>query len=64
VGGGWIKLHNEELHNLYASPTVIRVIKSRTVRWAMQQACVVEMRDVHKILVGKPEGRDQSEDVV
>jgi hypothetical protein len=34
VMGGWIKLHNEELHNLYSSPSVIRIIKSRKIRWA------------------------------
>jgi len=45
--------HKEELHNLYASPNVIRVIKSRRMRWAKHVARMIEMRNVYKNLVGK-----------
>jgi len=51
VAGGWRRLHNEELHNLYASQNVIRAIKSRRMRWAGHVAHVGEMRNVYKILV-------------
>jgi len=44
VGGGWRRLHNEELRNLYASPDIIRVMKSRTMRWAGHVARTGEMR--------------------
>jgi hypothetical protein len=54
--GGWRRLHNEELHNLYASP-IIRVIKSRRMRWAQHVACMGEMRNAYNILFGKPEGK-------
>jgi hypothetical protein len=57
VTGGWRKLHNEELHGLYSSPIIIRVIKARGVRWAGHVACMEEVRGAYKILVGKPEGR-------
>jgi hypothetical protein len=50
-GSGRRRLHNEELHNLYASPNIIRVIKSRRMRWAGNVACVGEMRNLYKILV-------------
>jgi hypothetical protein len=53
VAGGWRRLHNEELHNLYASPNVIRVVKSGRVRWAGHVACIGEMIKAYKILVGK-----------
>jgi hypothetical protein len=49
-------LHNEELHNLYSSPAVIRQIKSRRKRWARHVACMAEERKVYKVLAGKPEG--------
>jgi hypothetical protein len=62
VTGGWRKLHNEELHNLYSSPSVIRMIKSRRVRWAWHVARKVKKRNEYRILVGKPEGRDHWED--
>jgi hypothetical protein len=45
VAGGWRRLHNEELHNLYAAPTVIRAIKSRRVRWAGHVGRMEEMRN-------------------
>jgi len=55
----WRKLHNEELNNLYSSPNIVRVIKSRRMRWAGHVARMGEGKSVYKILVGKPEGRKQ-----
>jgi hypothetical protein len=57
VTGEWRKLHNEELHNLYSSPDIIRQIKSRRMRWAGHVARMGEERKVYKVLVGKPEGK-------
>jgi hypothetical protein len=57
VTGGWRKLHNEKLHNLYSSPAIIRIIKSRRMRWAGRVAQVGEKRNVYRLLVGKPEGK-------
>jgi hypothetical protein len=57
VTGGWRKLHNEELHNLYSSPSIIRIIKSRRMRWAGHVARLGEKRNVYRLLVGKPEGK-------
>jgi hypothetical protein len=57
VTGGWRKLHNEELHNLYSSPSVIRIIKSRRMRWVGHVAQMGEKRNVYRLLVGKPEGK-------
>ena len=57
VTGEWRKLHNEELNDLYSSPIIVRVIKSRRMRWAGHVAHMEEGRGVHKVLVGKPEGR-------
>jgi hypothetical protein len=54
--GGWRKLHNEELHNLYSSPSIIRIIKSRRMRWAGHVAQMGEKRNVYRLLVGKSEG--------
>jgi hypothetical protein len=55
VTGGWRKLHNEELHNLYSSPTKSRLIKSRRMRWAGHVARMGVKSNVCRILVGKPE---------
>jgi hypothetical protein len=57
VTGEWRKLHNGELHNLYASPDIIRQIKSRRMRWAVHVARMGEGRNVYRVLVGKPEGK-------
>jgi hypothetical protein len=53
---GWRKLHNEKLHNIYSSPSIIRMTKSRRMRWAGNVARM-ERRNAYRILVGKPEGR-------
>ena len=57
VTGEWRKLHNEELRDLYSLHNVVRVVKSRRMRWAGQVACMLEGRGVHRALVGKPEGK-------
>jgi hypothetical protein len=57
VRGGWRRLHNEELHNLYASPNVIRVIISRRMRWAGHVARMAGIRNECCSLVGEPEGK-------
>jgi hypothetical protein len=57
VTGGWRKLHDEELHGLYSSPSIVRVIKARRMRWAGHVAGMGEVRGAHKILVWRPEGR-------
>jgi len=59
VTGEWRRLHNEELHDLYSSPNIVRVIKSRRTRWAGHVARMVEERAVYRVLLGKPEGRNQ-----
>jgi hypothetical protein len=53
----WRRLHNEELNDLYSSPNIIRVIKSRRLRWAGHVARMGEARGTYRILVGRPEGR-------
>jgi hypothetical protein len=55
VTGGWRKLHNEELHNLYSSPSIVRIIKSRRMRWTVYVALMGKKRNAYSILVGKPE---------
>jgi hypothetical protein len=57
VVGEWRRLHNEELHNLYTSPYVIRVINSRRIIWAEHVARMGEMRNEYNILVEKTEGK-------
>jgi hypothetical protein len=54
VTGDWRKLHNEELNDLYSSPIIVRVIKSRRMRWAEHVARMGKKRGVYKVLVGKP----------
>jgi hypothetical protein len=55
VTGEWRKLHNEELNDLYSTPNIIQVTKSRRMRWAGYVACVGESRGVYWVLVGKAE---------
>jgi hypothetical protein len=56
VMGEWRKLHNVELHDLYSSPSIIRIIKLRRMRWAGHVARRGEKRNTYRLLVGKPEG--------
>jgi hypothetical protein len=55
--GSWRKLHNDELHSLYSSPNIVRVIKARKMMWAGHVARMGERRGVYRILVGRPEGK-------
>jgi len=55
--GEWRRLHNEELNDLYSSPNIVRVIKSRRMRWAGHVATMGEERGVYRFLVGKSEGK-------
>jgi hypothetical protein len=55
--GRWRKLHNEELPNLYSSPSIIRMMKPRRMRWAGHVARMGEKRNACRLLAGKPEGR-------
>jgi hypothetical protein len=55
VDGSWRKLHNDGLHSLYSSPNIVRVIKSRRMRWVGHVARM--WRGVHRVLVGRPEGK-------
>jgi len=57
VTGEWRKLHNKELSNLYCLPNTVRVVKSRRMRWARHVTRMGEGRRVHRVLVGKPEGK-------
>jgi hypothetical protein len=57
VKGEWRKLHNEELCDLYSSPSIIRIIKSRRMRWAGHVARMGKKRNAYRLLVGKPEGK-------
>jgi hypothetical protein len=59
VAGGWRRLYNEELHSLYASQNVIRVIKS-WMRWEWHVARMGEMRNAYSILVGKPDWKEKT----
>jgi hypothetical protein len=57
VTGEWRKLHNEDLNDLYSLPNIVRVVKSRRMIWAGHVARMGEDRAVHRVLVGKPEGK-------
>jgi hypothetical protein len=57
VTGEWRKLHNEDLRDLYSSPSIIRIIKTRRMRWAGHVARMGQKRNAYRLLVGKPEGR-------
>jgi hypothetical protein len=57
VTGGWRKLQNDELHGLYSSPGIVRMIKARKMSWAGHVACMGEVRGAYNILLGRPEGR-------
>ena len=57
VTGEWRKLHNEELSDLYSLSNIVRVVKSRRMRWAWHVACMGEGRGVHRVLMGKAEGK-------
>jgi hypothetical protein len=57
VTGEWRKLHNEELNDLYSLPNILRVVKSRGMRWAGHVARMGEGSGGHRVLVGKPEGK-------
>jgi len=58
VTGEWRRLHNEELNDLYSSPNIVQVIKSRRMRWGGHVVCVGEERGVCRVLLGKPEVRN------
>ena len=53
----WRNLHNEELRDLYSLPSIVQVVKSRRMRWVGHVARMGEERGVHRVLVGKPEGK-------
>ena len=55
--GKWRKLHNEELNDLYSLPNIVRVVKSRRMRWAEHVTRMGKDRGVHRVLVGKPKGK-------
>jgi hypothetical protein len=57
VTGGWRKLRNEEIYDLYSSPSIIRMIKSRRTGWVGHVARMGKKRNTYRLLVGKPEGK-------
>jgi hypothetical protein len=57
VTGEWRKLHNQELQDLYSSPSIIRIVTARRMRWSGHVARMGERRNAYRLLVGKPEGR-------
>jgi hypothetical protein len=61
ITGKWRKLHNEELSDLYLLPNIVWVVKSRRMRWAQHVARIGEGRDVHRVLVGRSEGKNIGE---
>ena len=62
VTGEWRKSHNEELNDLYCSPNIVQVIKSRRMRWVGHVVCMGEGRGMYRVLVGKPEGKENTWD--
>ena len=62
VTGKWIELHNEELNDPYSSSNTVRVIKSRRMRWEGHVARMGERSGVYRVLVGKPQGKNNLED--
>ena len=60
----WRSLHNETLPDVYSTPNIIRVIKSRSMRWAGHVVRVGDRNDAYRVLVRKPEGRNHLEDLV
>jgi hypothetical protein len=60
VTGGWRKLHNEELHNLYSSPSIIRMIQVKEDQMGRVCSTHGQKRNAYRILVGKPEGREDN----
>jgi hypothetical protein len=61
--GSWRKLHNDELHSLYSSPNIVRVITSRRMRWAGHVARIGKGRCVYRVLVGRLENKNHWEDL-
>jgi hypothetical protein len=59
--GSWRKLHNDELHSMYSSPNIVRVIKLRRMRWVGHVARMGEGRGVYRVLVGRPKGKRRLE---
>jgi hypothetical protein len=55
--GSWRKLHNDEIHNLYSSSNIVKVIKSRRMRWVGHVARMGKGRGVYRVLVGRPKGK-------
>jgi hypothetical protein len=63
VVGDWRRLHNEKIYKLYESPNILRVIKQRRMKWEGHVTRIGQMRNAHKILVGKSEEKNNSEDL-
>jgi hypothetical protein len=57
VTGGWRKLYNEELRDLYSSPSIIRIMKPKKMRWAVHVARMREKRNAYRLFLGKPQGK-------
>jgi hypothetical protein len=63
VTGGWRELNDEELHSLYCSPDIIRMVRSRSIRWVRHVARMVELRNAYKNVIGRRKRRAHSEDL-